>query len=104
MCTRRRQSRRRSVRKLYVVTGEEPTVRVKLTKKFAEMLCGIDLSRAREGDVLDVEPRDAGILLASEWALPAERDVTERDAERKVLSVPRRTDAAANDRSRRRRA
>ena len=49
-------------------------MRVKLTKKFAEVLNGVDLSRARAGDVLDISPRDAGLLLASEWALPAEEE------------------------------
>jgi hypothetical protein len=49
---------------------------VKLTKKFAEILNGVDLSRARAGDVLDIPPRDAGLLLASDWALPV--DIHER--------------------------
>jgi hypothetical protein len=80
-------------------------VKVKLTKKFAAMLCGVDLSRAHEGDVLDIAPRDAGILLASEWALPA--DETEDTGEHrapKVVSMPLPMENAADAAPRKRRA
>jgi hypothetical protein len=78
-------------------------VRVKLTKKFAEMLNGVDLSRAQSGDVLDIPPRDAGLLLASEWALPVEEDGI--PARSNVLQMPSSQNRAeAADRPRRRRA
>ncbi len=54
-------------------------MKVKLIKKFAEVLNGVDLSRARSGDVLEISARDAGLLLASEWALPVdEKEIRER--------------------------
>jgi hypothetical protein len=38
------------------------------------MLNGVDLSRVKEGDVIDIPPREAGMLLISEWAVPLEQD------------------------------
>ena len=74
-------------------------MKVKLTKKLAEIFNGVDLTHLREGDVVDAPPRDAGILLAAEWALPA--DETESSDKKNVF--PRTAPAEANDRSRRRR-
>jgi len=76
-------------------------VKVKLTKKFAEILNGVDLSRARSGDVLDIPPRDASLLLASEWALPVEEEIRERNT---VVQMPAPQDRAETaDRPRRNR-
>ena len=47
-------------------------MKIRLTKRFAQMINGVDLTRVRAGDVLDLSPRDAGILLAEGWALPVE--------------------------------
>lgn len=47
-------------------------MKVRLTRKFANALNGVDLSRARQGDTLDLSPRDAGILLTEGWAEPAD--------------------------------
>jgi hypothetical protein len=47
-------------------------VRVRLTKRLAERLNGVDLSNLRPGDVADIAPRDAGVLIAEGWALPVE--------------------------------
>ena len=44
-------------------------MKVRLTRKLSEMVDGIDLSRAREGDMLDLPPRDALTLIAEGWAL-----------------------------------
>jgi hypothetical protein len=38
------------------------------------MLNGVDLSRVRAGDVLDIPAREAGMLLMSEWAVPLEQE------------------------------
>jgi hypothetical protein len=41
---------------------------IRLTRKLAECVDGIDLSRSREGDVLELSRRDAGLLVAEGWA------------------------------------
>jgi hypothetical protein len=45
-------------------------VRVRLTRKLSETIDGVDLSGAREGDTLELSPRDALILIAEGWASP----------------------------------
>jgi len=47
-------------------------VQVRLTKKLAEAIDGIDLSARRVGDVVDLPKHDAEILLAEGWASPVE--------------------------------
>jgi hypothetical protein len=44
-------------------------MRVRLTRRLAECVDGIDLSRRRVGDVFDVSQRDAAILIAEGWAV-----------------------------------
>jgi hypothetical protein len=41
---------------------------VRLTRKFADMIDGVDLSDAHVGDRLDVSPHDAHVLIAEGWA------------------------------------
>jgi hypothetical protein len=41
---------------------------IRLTRKLAECVDGVDLSRAREGDVLDLSPREGELLIAEGWA------------------------------------
>ena len=48
-------------------------MKVRLTKKLAETLDGVDVSRNRVGDVLDLPPMKARLLVAEEWATAAER-------------------------------
>ena len=43
-------------------------MRVRLTVKLAEMVNGVDLSRHREGDILDLSDRDAAMMIAGGWA------------------------------------
>lgn len=45
-----------------------PILRVRITRKFADHLNGVDLSRVRVGDVLDLSERDALILIREGWA------------------------------------
>ena len=45
-------------------------MRVRLTRKLAECVDGVDLSRSREGDILDLSPREAGLLISEKWAVP----------------------------------
>jgi hypothetical protein len=43
-------------------------MRVRLTRKFADLINGIDLSKAHTGETLDLSTRDAEMLLAEGWA------------------------------------
>lgn len=45
-------------------------MRVRLTRKLAERIDGIDLSGRSVGDVLDLPDREALCLIAEGWALP----------------------------------
>lgn len=51
------------------------------------MINGVDLSRVRPGDVVEVTPRDAGILLTEGWALPWD-EKQEKDESSKVVQTP----------------
>jgi hypothetical protein len=44
--------------------------RVRLTKKFATFIAGVDLRHAKAGDALDVSPQQARELIADGWAEP----------------------------------
>ena len=70
-------------------------MRVRLTKKFANCLNGVDLTHARVGSLMAVSERDGEMLIAEGWAIPylrARRPATPRaeaaDAER-IRSRPR---------------
>jgi len=54
-------------------------VLVRITRKFANHINGVDLSRVKVGDVVDLPPRDADILVREGWALPAESSAKEKD-------------------------
>jgi hypothetical protein len=43
-------------------------MRVKLVRKFANALNGIDLSKVSVGDIIDVTPNQAAMLIAEGWA------------------------------------
>jgi hypothetical protein len=43
-------------------------MKVRLTRKFANLINGIDLSKAHEGETLDLSDREAQILMAEGWA------------------------------------
>lgn len=47
--------------------GDHP-MRVKLVRKFANVLNGIDLTEVSVGDVLNVRPHQAAMLVAEGWA------------------------------------
>lgn len=46
-------------------------MRIRLTRKLSQLLNGVDISRRSVGDVIDLPRRDAELLLAEGWALPA---------------------------------
>ena len=48
-------------------------VKVWLTKKYADCIDGIDLSRCRVGDTLNLPASEAWLLLAEQWARPERR-------------------------------
>ena len=50
-------------------------MRVRLVKKLAEQIDGIDLTRHRVGDFLVVSQRAAALLIAEGWAELAERRI-----------------------------
>jgi len=58
-------------------------MQVRLVRKVAERLDGIDVSEAHVGDVIDVSEDDARILIAEGWATPYDpnpaSDATELD-------------------------
>jgi hypothetical protein len=45
-------------------------MRVRLIKKFAEMINGIDLSHARVGSLMTLSEREGEMLIAEGWAVP----------------------------------
>jgi hypothetical protein len=52
-------------------------MKVRLTKKLAEQLDGVDVSARREGDVLDLSAHDAKMLVEERWAIPERRERSE---------------------------
>jgi hypothetical protein len=50
-------------------------MRVRLTRKLAECIDGVDLTGRVVGDVLEVSDRDARCLMAEGWAVPADTTV-----------------------------
>lgn len=46
------------------------SMRVRLIKKFAEKIDGVDLTGRSVGDLLNLLPREARLLIAEEWAVP----------------------------------
>jgi len=53
-------------------------LKLRLTRKLAECIDGIDLSEVRPGDIIDVPAREAALLLAERWAVRA-RTIGPRD-------------------------
>ena len=47
-------------------------MKVQLTVKLADIVDGVDLCHCAEGDVIDLSERDAALLLAEKWAVPAD--------------------------------
>src|SRR5688500_20349475 len=48
--------------------GTDEVMCVRLPRKYADMIDGVDLSDAHVGDRLDVSPRYAQVLIAELWA------------------------------------
>ena len=61
---------------------------VRLTRKYAEKIDGVDLSKNQVGDLMDLPTRDARMLIAEGWAAPCDRDRTDAG----TLPEPARTE------------
>lgn len=48
-------------------------MKVRLTRKYAERIDGINLKGCGPGDVLDLPPDEARLIIAEEWAIPERR-------------------------------
>jgi hypothetical protein len=74
-------------------------MKVRLTKRFAEFIDGIDLSRAAAGEVLDLSSREAALLILEGWAAPIDNDsnrgVTVVASRHQAEDKPRRSRASA---------
>ena len=66
-------------------------MRIRLTRKFADLMDGIDLSRRKAGDIVELSERDAAILLAEGWAEAAPPAHLPRTPQRRIAndSAPR---------------
>ena len=49
-------------------------MRLRLTRKRADEIDGIDLKGFKVGDVIDLPAREARLLLAEDWAVPELRN------------------------------
>lgn len=47
---------------------------IRLTRKLAELVDGVDLSHCSEGDVLELPRAHAELLIAEGWAVPTAAD------------------------------
>ena len=52
------------------MTSVAKSMRVRLIKKFAEKIDGVDLRGRSVGDLLNLQPKDARLLIAEQWAVP----------------------------------
>jgi hypothetical protein len=83
-------------------------MKVRLTRKLAESIDGVDLSHKRVGKIINVERHNAQLLIAEGWGAPADT-VGERSSDIRSEARPRTgriTDRpdSADDRPPRRRA
>jgi hypothetical protein len=83
-------------------------MKVRLTRKLAESIDGVDLSRKRVGRIINVGRHDAQLLIAEGWGAPAD-PVGERAADARGERGGNRSRASqfrheSNDRATRRRA
>jgi len=74
---------------------EDPPVRtsVRLTRKFANAIDGIDLSHNEVGDFLSLSSHDARVLIAEGWAAPCEQVRAEANDEGTLPRAKRKGDA-----------
>jgi hypothetical protein len=56
-------------------------IRVRLTKKLASILDGVDVSMLSVGEILELPDSSAALLIAEKWAEPIAEPVAELDTE-----------------------
>jgi hypothetical protein len=56
-------------------------IRVRLTKKLASMLDGVDVSMLNVGEILELPDSSAALLIAEKWAEPIDDPVEDLVAE-----------------------
>ena len=61
---------KRSPRRAAAANLRNDVTPVRLTRKFAEIIDGVDLTNAAVGDRLELSRRDAEVLVAEGWATP----------------------------------
>ena len=61
-------------------------MKVRLTKKYAERIDGVDLRGRNVGDLLDLSPPDAHVLCREAWATPERRRAPEPTNQRRRAS------------------
>ena len=74
-------------------------MKIRLTKRLARFLNGIDLSDAQAGEVMDVSEREAALLVREGWAAPIEEGGTLTAAPHRADDTSRRSRKAANKRT-----
>jgi hypothetical protein len=72
-------------------------MRVRLTRKLADLIDGVDLRGHQVDEVLDISAKDARLLMAEDWAI-VERRTADRphSTERRSSSHPTVRNRAAN--------
>jgi hypothetical protein len=70
-------------------------MRVYLARKLAEKIDGVDLTAYKPGDVVDLPPSEAQLIIAEKWGIP-ERRAADR-GEQRGYSVSRRSDVAPSE-------
>jgi len=64
-------------------------MKVRLTRMLAEQIDGIDLEGRAPGDLLDLSPEQARLIVAEQWAIPERRvQETSPDTRRRVSDYP----------------
>ena len=58
-------------------------MKVRLTRKYAERIDGIDLQGREPGDLLELSALEARILVAEKWAVPERRERDSRTGPRR---------------------
>ena len=67
-------------------------MKVRLTRKLAEEIDGIDLSHLHAGDVINLPDPDARTLMAEGWAIEERREWRHTSLDNRVLAFRRSTD------------
>jgi hypothetical protein len=70
------------------VTAQARMVRVRLTRKLANLIDGVDLSQLHAGDELELSDRDARLLILEGWASAADSPPNDRRPKRSVARKP----------------